>query len=256
MRHGVETIHVRYRELAKRHFKGKDADHFGNSMAIIIGDMIGALGNQVLFESGFPPEVIIRALHKMQVIITLTVIGESQDVYIENKGKASEKEIMQMYENKTAKYTVEGPLHLGAILAGADENFLQSLSAYSIPAGIAFQIQDDILGVFGQVKKIGKPVGSDVVQGKQTILVAKALEKAGKKEKMILRKCLGKSDLTEDELDEFREVIRSTGSLEYARKLATSLIVKAKKEIEKAAMDMEAKEFLSGIADYMLNREA
>lgn len=255
LRHGVKTIHCRYAEIAKKHFKNKNPEHFGNSMAIIIGDMIGALGNQIIFESKFAPELIMKALRKMQNIVSFTVVGQSEDIYIENRGKATEREILRMYENKTAKYTIEGPLQLGAILAGADEKFLQSVSAYSIPAGIAFQIQDDILGVFGRTGKTGKPVGSDVRQGKQTILVAKALEKADRKQKEILKKCLGNKDLTRDELEQFRRVIIETGALDYAQKMARDMVEDAKVKIERAEMDEEAKDFLFGIADYMLNRE-
>lgn len=255
LRHGIKTTHIYYGEIAKKYFKHKDADHFGNSMAIIVGDMMYAFGNQVLFESGFEPALIVNALHRLQGVVSRTVVGESQDILIENKGEATEQEILQMYENKTARYTIEGPLHLGAILARADEKMMQSLSDYSIPAGIAFQIQDDILGVFGTVGKTGKPVGSDVRQGKQTILVAKALEKASRAQKEILKKCLGNSDLTEKDLDEFKKVIIETKSLEYAQKLAQDLIAEAKGKIEKVEMNEEAREFLIGIADYMLNRE-
>jgi len=255
LRHGVKTIHVHYGEMAKRYFKNKDAAHFGNSMAIIMGDMLGALGNQVLFESKFDSALIIKALQKLQGIIAFTVIGEAEDVIIENRGRATEKEIFRMYENKTAKYTIEGPLHLGAILAGADKKLLEALSAYSIPAGIAFQIQDDILGVFGVSKKTGKPVGSDVRQGKQTILVAKTLEKANRAQKAIIKNCLGNDNMTQADLEQFRKVIIETGSLEYAQKLANKLIVEAKEKIEKVVMKKEAKNFLLGIADYMLNRE-
>lgn len=255
LRHGVKTMHTYYAEAAKKHIKNKDANHFGNSIAIIIGDILGAFGNRVLFEAKFDPKTVVKALRKMQDIVSCTAIGEAQDVYIENKGQATEKEVMQMYENKTAKYTIEGPLHLGAILAGADRNFLQMLSEYSIPAGIAFQIQDDILGVFGQVKKIGKPVGSDVRQGKQTILVAKALKNADRAQTKILKNCLGNTNLTEKDLDQFRQVIVETGSLAYAQKMAEKLIMEAKEKIGRASMQKEAKEFLLDIADYMLNRE-
>ena len=255
LRHGVKTAHVHYGEIAKRYFKNKDAGHFGNSMAIIIGDMIGALGNQVLFESKFAPTLIIKALHRLQGIVSMTVVGEAEDVFIENRGRATEKEILRMYENKTAKYTIEGPLHLGAILAGANEKFLQALSGYSIPAGIAFQIQDDILGVFGKSGKTGKPVGSDVRQGKQTILVVKALEKATKAQKEILQNCLGNDNLNGTDLEQFRSIVIKTGALEYAQKMARKLILEAKGKIEKIKMQKDAKEFLFGIAEYMLNRE-
>ena len=255
LRHGVKTTHIHYSEMAKKYFKNKDQIHFGNSMAIIIGDMLNSLGNRALFESKFSPELIIKALHRMQDIVSSTIIGETEDVMIENYGKATEAEIINMYKNKTAKYTIEGPLHLGAILAGADQKFLRMLSAYSIPAGIAFQIQDDILGVFGNINKTGKPVGSDVRQGKQTLLVVKALENANSAQKEILRKCLGNDSLTQNDLNQFRIVITETGSLEYAQKLAQKLISEAKQKIDRVAITEESKYFLVGIADYMLNRE-
>jgi geranylgeranyl diphosphate synthase type I len=98
-------------------------------------------------------------------------------------------------------------------------------------------------------------VGSDVRQGKKTLLVVKAFERATKKQKEVLNKCLGNKDLTEEELDEFREIIIDTGSLAYARKLAEDLIAQSKKEIAKADIELEAKDFLLDIAEYMLNRE-
>ncbi len=160
-----------------------------------------------------------------------------------------------MYEYKTAKYTFEGPLHLGAILGGADDKFLNQLSQYAIPAGIAFQIQDDILGIFGDEKKTGKPVGSDIRQGKYTILVAKAFEKANPRQKKILARCLGNKNLTKKDIEDFRKVIIESGSLDYAKNLAMKLVWEAKKELEKIKMNSETKKFLRGIAEYMIKRE-
>jgi len=257
-RHGVTTVHEHYAKLGRGFLKEKDPKHFGNSIAIIIGDMVGAMGNEALYRSQFNPELIIRALIKLQKVISSTVVGQTEDIYIENRGKATEKEIMKMYENKTAKYTIEGPLHLGAILAGADEKFLKSLSEYSIPVGIAFQIQDDILGVFGNEKKLGKSVGSDIRQGKQTILVVKAFEKADSEQRKILNAALGKKDLNRKDLENFRRVIVDTGSLDYAKKLSVKLVEKGKSVLANSnpgvKMKQEAREFLLGIGDYIINR--
>lgn len=255
LRHGVITTHANYHKAAKKLFPKKNAAHFGNSMAIIVGDMVNSLGNRLLLESKFSPALLTKAMAKMQSITFTTLVGETEDVMIENHGCATEKEIMQMYKNKTAKYTVEGPLHLGAILAGADDKFLQALSAYAIPAGIAFQIQDDILGVFGTVSKTGKSIDSDIKQGKQTILVTKAQELANKNQKAILKKCLGNKNLTKKDLTEFKKVIIDTESLQYAQNLANELINEAKEKIARVNMNSTAKEFLLNIADYMLNRE-
>ncbi|MFA6382951.1 MAG: polyprenyl synthetase family protein [Parcubacteria group bacterium] len=254
-RHGLDTLHIKYKKLGKRIFKNRGLDHFGNSMAIIIGDMVGALGNQIIFESQFKAELVIRALAKLQSIVSMTVIGQSQDLYIEYRGRASEKEILSMYENKTAKYTVEGPLHLGAILGGAPEAVTAGLSRYAIPLGIAFQIQDDILGVFGHEEKLGKKIGADIIEGKQTLLVARAKNKANAKQQKILNELLGKKNLTGNDIKDFQDVLKETGSLDYAKNLSYELVLRAKRELQKIKINPEAKNFLNDIADYMIERE-
>lgn len=254
-RHGIDSMHFRYEKIGKRFFLGNDSGHFGKSMAIIIGDMVNAMGNQIIFDSGFKPDLVMKALFRLQSIVSYTVIGQAQDIYIEYQKRASEKQILQMYENKTAKYSIEGPLHLGATLAGASKNILIGLSGYSIPLGVAFQIQDDILGIFGSEKKLGKKVGADIAEGKQTLLVVKAKEKANKKQKAILEKLLGKKDLSARDVDEFRKIIRETGAYNYAKKMSYGLVAKAKRELAKLKINQEAKIFLNNVADYMIERE-
>ncbi|MFZ5982493.1 MAG: polyprenyl synthetase family protein [Patescibacteria group bacterium] len=255
IRHGEDTVNYAYEKVGKRFFGAKDARHFGDSIALTIGDMVAALGNQVIFESKFEPEIIMKALSKLQDIVSLTVIGQSKDIYMEYRGKATEKEVLEMYEYKTARYTFEGPLQLGGILGGASSKTLESFSRFSIPLGIAFQIQDDILGIFGTEKEIGKSVGSDIREGKQTLLVVKALEMGNAKQKKRLRELLGSSDIRKKEVEEFRKIISDTGALFYARKMVEKLIKKGKGEIEKTAVGQPAKEFLLGMARYMIERK-
>ncbi len=254
-RHGMDTVNFRYEKIGKKFFKKNDFEHFGNSMALIIGDMIGALGNQIIFDSQFEAKDIMRALSKLQSIISLTVIGQAQDIYIGYRNRAREDQVLEMYGNKTAKYTIEGPLQLGAILGGADREIMDGLSSYALPLGIAFQIQDDILGIFGSEKKIGKRVGADIAEGKQTLLIVKAKEKAGPPQKKKLENILGKKDLTAQNISDFRKVIKDTGALDYARAMAQRLVAEAKEAAEKLNIRAEAKEFLVGVADYMANRE-
>lgn len=254
-RHGIDTMGFRYKKIAEKIFPKSDSRHFGNSIAIIVGDMVGALGNQVIFNSGFEEKLVFRALTKLQEIISLTCIGQAKDVYIGYQGSANEEEILKMYEHKTAKYTIEGPLYLGAMLANADKKLLDVLSGYAIPLGVAFQIQDDILGIFGSEEKIGKPVGSDIEEGKQTILVARARKNGNKIQQKRLNELMGKSGITRKEIEEFRDIISNTGALDYAREMAQNLILESKKELAKAEINSEAMDFLEGVADYMIKRE-
>lgn len=258
-RHGIETVHKTFKKWGKRlKLSETEAAHFGNSMAITVGDYAHTMANEILYDINFKPEIILAALKKIQAIVARTIPGEMIDVLMGARGTATEKEIMRMHEGKTARYTFEGPLHLGCVLAGKkpEEKILRAFSAYSLPVGQAFQIRDDILGVFGDEKKLGKAVGADIMEGKQTLLVLKALEKGDKKQRAEIKKLLGKKDLAKKEVEKFRAIVRETGSLEYSQKLAEKLVAKslaALKNIE--FKNNEAKNFLTGIAEYIIKRE-
>lgn len=256
-RHGISTIHERYKKIGQKISSRKDSIHFGNSMAMLAGDMAGAMANEIIFNSAFPPGIIVKALDKLQEIVYRIVPGEMLDVVLETRGKATEEEVLKMYEGKTSSYSFEGPLHLGTLLAGEfSQEFLQKYSAYAMPLGKAFQIRDDILGLFGDEKKTGKPVGSDIVEGKQTLLVIKALELGNKKQKSCLRQILGKKDLKDGEIEQFRKIIKDTRSLEYCRDLAEQFIKESLLALSEIAIKNEdARKFLEGIARYMISRE-
>jgi len=254
-RHGVPTIHKRYERLARIFYKKTETRHFGTSMAIVVGDMAYSFGNEIIFSSRFKPEQILAALKKLQDIVSCTVSGEVLDIILEAKGKATEKEILEVHKNKTAKYTVEGPLVLGALLAGNNKKIIKAYSDYAVPVGIAFQIQDDILGVFGSEKKLGKPVCSDLREGKQTLLITKALENGNKNDHKLINRLLGNKNVSAGEIESFRDVVRYTGSLEYSQNLAKKMVEQGKQALEKSEMKKETKEFLAGIADYIVNRE-
>lgn len=256
-RHGVPTIHERYKKIGRKLNTSKNCEHFGNSMAMLAGDLASAMANEIIFNSNFPPSIIVEALDRLQQIVYNIVPGEMLDVVLETKGKAVEKEILKMYEGKTASYSFEGPLHLGVTLAEKNnKEILCKFSRYAIPVGIAFQIKDDILGIFGSEKRIGKPVGSDISEGKQTLLLIKAKEKATGSQREILNRCIGKADLSKEEMEDFRKVIRDTGSLEYSEKMADRYIKEAIETLSDIDFkNNEAKLFLRGIAEYMINRE-
>jgi len=258
IRHGVPTLHRRYADFARRWFPEKDVEHFGNSIALIMGDMLYAFGNDIIFRSPFPKDKIFEALSKVQHIVSLTVVGQARDIYMEYKREASEEEILNMYKNKTAKYTVEGPLHMGAILAGATPELLAGFSAYSIPLGIAFQIQDDILGIFGTTKRLGKSVGSDLEEGKITLLVSRAMANGSSEDKKNIQRLLSLgSELQEKDLLEFREIIIRTGALDEVKKLAEKYIEEGRQALEKVKDLMKPKtyDFLSSVSEYMTHRE-
>jgi len=255
-RHGKTTLHKKYAEKAKQLFGGGANEEYGKSMAIIIGDLIYAMAVDMVATSGFKAADVGRAVSALQGIVSNTIIGQSQDIVISYRKNFSEKEVLAMYENKTARYTFEGPLHLGMILAGSDDQKTrQALSRFALPLGIAFQIQDDIAGVFGSEKKTGKSNVSDIAEGKRTLLVVKAKRSASKAQAKAIDRILGNKTVTRKEVEEFKNILRDTGALAYATAVADSHISQGKKELQKISLKKESKKFLAGIVEYLETRE-
>jgi geranylgeranyl diphosphate synthase type I len=256
LRHGKETLHKMLERKYRKNISIEESSHFGESIAIVIGDMLYTMANKIILEAGFSLPEMTKALLQLQKIVATTIIGQSQDIAIEYNKNATQEEVLAMYENKTARYTFEGPLHVGALLAGCnDKKTFSLLSRYAMPLGIAFQIRDDILGIFGNEKKIGKSVASDIEEGKQSLLVVKARISATNAQKKSFKDILGKKKLTKKEIVTFQEIIRSTGSLAYAENLATQYLNQGRSEIEKVIMLGEAKEFFIGLVEYLEKRE-
>jgi len=255
LRHGRESLHAHYARFGKTVFpRDGDAGHFGDSIAIILGDMVAALGNDLVFRSGFPHEHVFRALSELQKIVSYTVIGQAMDLSFEFRKGITRADVLRMYEYKTAKYTVEGPLVLGALLAGADNDLIAAIGRYAIPTGIAFQIRDDILGAFGTEDKLGKPVGSDIVEGKRTLPVLFALERAGKADRDELTSILAAGKLGKGDLERFRFILRESGALDSSTDSMIQLVEEARRSIESARIPDDAGRFLVSVADYISER--
>jgi len=241
LRRGKPTLHKIYEKI----YGDKK---FGESMAIIAGDLSSVFAQEILDQTNFPMDKKYLAMVKMAEIVEETGYGQVLDVtslYRENFG---EDELLLLHTYKTAKYTLEGPLIMGAILAGGKD--FSMITNYSIPVGIAFQLQDDVLGLYGSEEKIGKPVTSDLEEGKKTLLMIKAMEDAGNKEK--ISKILGKKNITIEELELVRKIVKESGALDYTYSRAKDLVHRGIKAIE--PINTDEKLFLKEFADYVIKR--
>jgi len=257
MRHGEKTMHCRYRGWARKNLKLNNIEsyHYGISQAIISSDIAFEMAYRALAESSFEEKFKTKAANKLCDIVFGTAAGEMSDVLAENTKRVSENQVINVLEYKTARYTIEGPLHLGAIFAGAGEKVIKSLSDFSIPLGIAFQIQDDILGVFGSSKETGKPVGADIREGKKTLLIIKALEMGNKRQKKEIISALGNPRISPAQIEIVRQAIIDTGSLEYSKKLAEKFVRNACLSLERSKLSKESKEFFFAVAEFMIKRD-
>ncbi|MCK5085312.1 polyprenyl synthetase family protein [Candidatus Parcubacteria bacterium] len=254
-RHGSLSMHYKYKKEYESRVENGNLEHFGISMGIVVGDLASILGYKILTNSDFSLDLKNRAIKKLNQIVSNTIAGEALDVMLAECIDVKEERIFEMQKYKTAKYTIEGPLHLGAILAGADENFLNEISEFAIPMGIAFQIKDDIIGVFGDKDKIGKPVGSDLKEGKKTLLIAKVLENVNENDRNFLMDVLGNENIDFKKIEKVRKIIIDTGSLKYSEDKAEELISVAKKKLDLLNISDKRKKFLIDLSDYIVKRD-
>ncbi|MFH1664612.1 MAG: polyprenyl synthetase family protein [Candidatus Omnitrophota bacterium] len=197
----------------------------GPNLGIVAGDIIFALAVETLLFVDEDPCRKELALKIFTRAAAATGIGEFIDVInnIKKIDSVTEKDVFLTYVMKTAKYTFEAPLVMGATLAGSGGKELEALSRLGILLGQAFQIQDDLLDVFSTSKKIGKPVLSDLNESKKTLLVWNAYKNLKGPERKALKGLLEKKKKTYADLLKFRKLIKTSGADEYCREKAASL---------------------------------
>jgi geranylgeranyl diphosphate synthase type I len=150
-------------------------ERFGPSAAILLGDLALIWADQLLVGSGFPADRLARGLAVYNDLRTEVTYGQYLDVLAAHSRRVTEEEALTVNRYKTASYTVQRPIQLGLALAGAPEELVCAVPAYAIPAGIAFQLRDDVLGAFGDPEVTGKPSGEDLTERKPTWLWARTM---------------------------------------------------------------------------------
>ena len=213
IRRGRPSAH---RAFERRHvdagWRG-DAGRFGQGAALLLGDLLLTWSHELLRVSGFDPATTHRGAQVFDACTSEVTAGQYLDLVGQSSGATDEALALRVVRFKSASYTVVRPLHLGATLAGADQNLLDALTAYGEPVGAAFQLRDDVLGVFGDPAQTGKPAGDDLREGKRTVLLARTAARAGADGRSLLQSAVGDPDLGPADLRRLRELIVTTGAL-------------------------------------------
>ncbi len=252
LRRGKATVHKIYEDFHLHRGYGGNPQRFGENMGIVLGDLANAYAIEILSSSDFSPERKIKAIEKLNEIIEYTGYGQIIDIYSSMVDNFSEEDLLLLHKYKTARYTIEGPLVMGSILAGYTG---EGVEKFAIPVGVAFQLQDDILGLFGSEEKLGKPVTSDLAEGKKTLLIIKALERGNKEQRREILSALGNPAVTMEQLERIREIVKNTGSLQYSMELAEKLVNEGKNALKDLHVKNEdIKKVLLYLADYMIRR--
>ncbi|KKT30191.1 MAG: hypothetical protein UW41_C0021G0022 [Candidatus Collierbacteria bacterium GW2011_GWC2_44_18] len=239
-------------------FLGEGDNHYGDSMAVCLGDAVLCLGFERLLDCSFDEIKTSRAMKQFLRGITNTAFGQAYDASLSKLGEMTEEKVMSLHRAKTAIYTFENPLIIGGLLAGLSTEVLTILREYAVDGGIAFQLQDDILGVYGDEEKTGKSADSDLLQGKVTLLVVKTMEMGTERQKNSLMEVWGKLRVNNKAIVEAKKAILESGAYGYSIEVAKNYAEKAAETASKLrgrGLNSEAIDYLEGIARYMVERE-
>jgi geranylgeranyl diphosphate synthase type I len=262
-RRGMPAAH---RRLAQEHAAAGWAgsgDRFGIAGAILGGDLCLIWSDELLTTSGWSVAELTRARPVFDRMRTQLMGGQFLDVLEAARGwdeLSTQEQIARarrVIRYKSAKYSIEHPLLIGAAAAGVSGSDLDALSAYGLDLGEAFQLRDDLLGVYGDPAQTGKPAGDDLREGKRTVLVALALDRAGLSTVALFDKLLGAPGLDESQVAELREVITASGAPDRVERMILDLTTAARAALRTATgLTGEGREALDALIDVSTARSA
>ena len=250
VRRGERTTHLAFADMHRENRWVGESRRFGEGVAILIGDLAFVYADQLLAGA---PAPAWRVWNELRVELN---IGQYLDVLGTAKSERSLVTAERIARYKSGKYTIERPLHLGAVLAAPDraEQLLPALSAYGLPLGDAFQMRDDVLGAFGDEARTGKPVGDDLREGKPTPLLAMAHARSTTQQRSMLAR-IGAADLTIEEVRAIQQVIIDTGALAELEARIDALTQEAVIAAEAAPITEAARAALVELVDYVAFRD-
>jgi len=235
-RRNKPAIHKLFQALHDESSYQGNSERFGLASAILLGDLALVWADRLLVESGITREEFVNAQEVFSDMRDELMAGQYLDVLEGALATTSVERSLKVARFKSGKYSIERPLHFGASLAGKAE-FNETYSKFGLPLGEAFQLRDDILGVFGDPKVTGKPAGDDIREGKRTVLIAVTMENSTPAERKVVTSALGNQSLSETEVEEIQGIIRSTGALSEVEKLITELTSEAISTLQQSSVE-------------------
>lgn len=268
-RRGQPALHRRFAAYhAERNWRGSAAA-FGTGAAILLGDLLLCWTDELFAASGLGPDALARGRPVLDLMRGEVMAGQYLDLMAQASGDGTVASALRVVEYKTARYTIERPLHLGAALAGASTTgasqaggstdgaggsdqastgIAAAYTGYGRPLGVAFQLRDDILGIFGDPARTGKPAIDDLRAGKRTVLLAITRARASPAQAAVIDRWLGDPDLDDAAAAEVRAVITSTGALAECEQLISRHLEQALGALAAAPITAEARAALAELA--------
>jgi len=259
LRHGTATLNEAYRQKADNFGRdSREATHFGNSIALLLGDRLTVEAIQLVLESTIPTEKKIAVIRELILLVNTTICGEELDVMVyfpaSKDIKSTRQAVEEIIKNKTAYYSFVAPIKIGGILSDTREENLSIMKKIGLKLGEIFQWQDDYLGIFADEKTLGKPAGSDLREKKPTLLLLKTIENLSFEDKIKMRNLMGRP-LSERELNKARELIQKSGAQKWMEDNINSTLKKMIASINSSRLNNDAKNFFMGLVAILINRK-
>lgn len=262
VRRGMPSAHRRLAEAHRERGLAGDPGRFGEAGAILAGDLCLNWTDEIYATSGLPSDELARGKRVLDTMRTQLMGGQYLDVVEAAQtweGVPTDERIARarkVIRFKSAKYTIEHPVLIGATCAGADDATLSALSDYGLALGEAFQLRDDLLGVFGDPEQTGKPAGDDLREGKRTVLVAYALEGMNPADLQRFRSVFGDPHIAPDDLKWLRDQCVHTGAVDQTEKLIAARADAARAALETAQLTDDGRAALLELIDISTARSS
>ena len=253
-RRGAPSIHRAFEAMHVEEKLSGSAAQFGISSAILLGDLALVWSAKMLHQSGIDGATLFRSLPMYDEMRVELMAGQYLDVYEQALASVSVERSLKVARYKSGKYTIERP-HFGAALGDGNPDLFTTYSKYGLPLGEAFQLRDDILGIFGDPKETGKPAGDDLREGKRTVLLAKVMELADSTQKSEISSTLGNQSLNLAQVNKVREIFVSTGALSEVENLISKLTSSAQSALEHGEIDPMATSALTQLLTIVTQRK-
>lgn len=261
-RRGMPAAHRRFEADHARHEWVGSAETYGTSSALLLGDLLLGWSDELLGVglSRLADRTAARAaraeFHTMRTEVT---VGQYLDILEEVAWRdALEIDLLprahRVVTYKSAKYSIEAPLALGALMAGANSEQIAALRAFGLPLGVAFQLRDDLLGVFGDPAVTGKPAGDDLREGKRTVIIALARTALPAGAVRLIDELLGDPTLTERQIATLQATIRESGAVEATERIISQSVTSALAALDDAPLSRAARAELVGLSDLVTRR--
>lgn len=264
LRRGQPAAHRQFETLHTTSGWLGEPDSYGQAAAILLGDLLLMWSVEMLRSAALPETALAAAAPIAEIMRTEVTAGQYLDVvaqarpWEESPGELTEvlAEVSRVVEYKSARYTVQRPVQLGAALGGGSAELQEALAGYGIPLGRAFQFRDDLLGVFGDPAVTGKPAGDDLREGKRTVLIAHAYAETTSAGRELLRERLGDPALDAAGVRELRQVISASGAREAVEQMIDEAQASAMAALDQADVTAEGRSALTALASAAVHRSS